>query len=424
MASFGRSGSLVNAFMGRMPVPSVGGDSRMSDVISTASAGGQKRAFESGRDLIDSVMGSVGTKRRFSAADSSLGPFRSSLPASLAAALTSIDTGFSTEDAQTDQIMRQSLTIKPFAQRWEQDYVQMTPIFVSRIEPETYGRAFYSAFSPAVLNFGMELKAVRATVAAQTPALAAALKNDKWTLDKLMPTTGEEFDKMVNFMGAMDVSQDAGVFYSDATKRRGQGAERTITYSVYDRERIFNMFSPSMRRGEFIFFRVGEVDLSYLPNYLDPQGSAVAARRSNDTLRALQVVGGSSRHQHVAIRNSGYDPVTGPDSFTDPREGDVDYIARVTKLAKDFKYQEVDVDEVSGELIWHKFTREEADAISEAERSASQLTYEAYLEGAVKSVGYFRSSNGPAPSQDAILMGHRSHNAMKELQAITVYNVA
>ena len=116
---------------------------------------GAKRSFTGTRDVVDTML-SVTARRRFNTGDSSLQPMRSSLPGQLARGLTVVNTGLSTTNAQTDEIITQPIFAKPFRQGWEQDYVENMPLFSNRAEVDATSAQMYTVASPQVINFALE----------------------------------------------------------------------------------------------------------------------------------------------------------------------------------------------------------------------------------------------------------------------------
>lgn len=333
-------------------------------------------------------MNGVRDKRRFTG-DAGLGAFRQSLIGQLADGLTVVDTGFSTYDVQTDEIISQPIMTKPFREAWQQDYVNETPLFCSRQEPETNALQLYTVASPPVLNFGLELKTLARSRALLDPNAADGLEEMMWSLAHMSASTAADFGEKWNYLGPMTGFLDAGVHSSDASVRRAQNAERVLNFSIYNRARIFNFFGPNVVKGDYLFWCVKEYDVSRLRNFLDPRGHAVQARRQFPA-RELQIMGASSRHIHTAAHNTSYDPVSGGDGFTDPLEkyitnkygsswnGDMDYTARIAKLARDFAV--IDWDE---ETDCPRVHQDGADAMDSPQQRVEasgvpQLVYEAY----------------------------------------------
>lgn len=96
-----------------MQVPTPSEDRRMADIMV-----GAKRPMTGTRDVVDTML-SITSRRRFNTGESSLTPMRSSLPSQLARGLTVVNTGLSTTNAQTDEIITQPIFAKPFRQGWE-----------------------------------------------------------------------------------------------------------------------------------------------------------------------------------------------------------------------------------------------------------------------------------------------------------------
>jgi len=446
------SRAFTDGIMSRLQVPTPGSDERMGDVLVDTN----KRPLVTSSDFVSSIMTGVQSKRRFMG-DSGLGAFRDSLRGQLAEGLSVVNTGFSTTDAQSDEVISQPIYAKAFREAWHQDYVNETPLFCSRKEPETNSLQMYTVASPQVLNFGLELQSIKRTRALLNPGAAADFEETLWSLGHMMAESAADFGDKWNYLGPMTGFLDAGVHSSDASVRRAQNAERMLNFSIYNRARIFNFFGDNVVKGDYLFWCVKAYDVSRLKNFLDPRGHAVAARRQFPA-HEMQVMGASSRYIHAPTHNSAYEPVTGPDSFTDPGKSDTDYTARIAKLATDFR--PIDFDEYDRPSFR---AMNDADAVAEAVRAVPELVYEAYLEGywydcrvrartrlilslfdthSMK-VGYARAKEGRNPTESALLEAHRSHvrcafvsriagvthslsfaqEAMKRLQSLTIYHM-
>jgi hypothetical protein len=396
----------------RMVVPAPGEDKRMSDVRPDMN----KRSLASTSDFVSTMMMGTLNKRRFTG-DQGLGAFRASMSGQLAQGLSVTNTGFSTTDVQTDQVISQPIFAKAFKEAWQADYVEMTPLFCSSQEPETSSLQMYTVASPAVLNYGLEAQTIRRTRAILNPAAAADFEETAWSLGHLQADSAMDFAMKWNYLGPMTGFSDGDVHSSDASVRAASNAERLLNYSVFNRARIFNMFGPDLVAGDYLFWCIKEYDVSRNRNHLDPRGVSKAARRRFPAYE-LQVMGASQHFIHTGIHNSSYDPISGPDSFTDPSESDLDYISRAARLAAD--YRPIDIDEYDRAVV-----RADGADGSVADRldETPQLIYDAYMEGYCMKVGYARAKNGRDPTVSALAEAHRSHNEMKKLQALTIYHL-
>jgi len=416
------SRQFTNMLASRLVVPSPYEDERMADVMT----GGQKRNFSGVRDLTETVISTM-NKRRFTG-DAALGPLRSAVPDQLSRRMNVVNTGFSSGSAHTDEEIVAPLFAKPFAQGWEQDYVEKMPLFSNRVEPEQHSMNMHTLASVQVLNFVSELGALtdsRNALVARA-GVADELVQMREYLEYMIPSVkpGVAVDSLASsiaekwaYLGPMMTFQDAGIHSSDAQVRRAQGAQRMINFSVYNRAKTFNVFGEQVRKGDQLFFVAKEIDVSHLKNFVDPRGQAVVARTTFPA-RAMQVVGFSQHDAPVPFHNTGYDPVSGPDSFADPVAGDRDYVQRARRIAQD--YQIIDIDDGTDAI---SFRGTESDAVREHLRSTPELVYRAYMEGTVFKVGTARSFEGRRPSNAAIREGLRSHEAMKRLQTVEIYNV-
>jgi len=219
-----------------------------------------------------------------------------------------------------------------------------------------------------------------------------------------------------SYLGPMHTFLDSDRHSSSASVRRSQGAQRMINWSVFNRSKTFNMFSPELRKGDHMFFAIKEVDVSHIKDFVDPRGSAVVARTTFPA-RALQVVGFTERDAPIAFHDTSYDPIDNA-NFTEPGAEDLDYIERARRLAQEYAPIEIFDDEVR-----FVTSNSESDAVAEALRQTPELVYRAYMEGRTYKVGVARSFEGRRPSLNAIAEAHRSHSAMKQLQSVEIYNV-
>jgi len=418
----------TDMLMSKLKVPTPDGDSRMGDVL----YGGNKRSFGSATDFVDNLM-AVQKRTRFSG-DAALGPLRDVMPDQLARGMTVVNTGFSTTDAQTDEIITQPIFAKPFPQGWEQDYVEHTPLFCNRVEPELTSMSMHTVASVQVLNFALELgdltrsrNAVmaRAGIDEQLEEMHEYLRYMIPSVDRRTGDThlAQDFARKWNYLGPMTTFQDAGIHSSVAAERRAQGAQRMLGYSVFNRAKVFNMFSPHVSKLDAMYFVCKETDVSHLKNFIDPRGQAVVARTTFPAT-ALQVTGFSDSGSAFPPHNTSYNPLSGPDSFTDPAAGDRDYIARAHRIAQDYKPLELDANDeptfTPAAKIAQQYGR---SSVQEILAEVPQLVYDAYMEGTVKKIGYARHFEGRRPSDAAIKEGLRSHDAMKMLQVIEIYHM-
>ena len=286
-----------------------------------------------------------------------------------------------------------------------------------------------------MLNFILELACIRANARLLDPTLKRRLDYDsyvetcrphtpgslsrahRYTLRALAVTHADEFDDAWNYLGPMSSHQTFAPHAGDARVRAAARGERQLTFSTWNRAPTKNMFGAQLKPGSYLFYQISYTNTAaQSPVLLDPRGNGIAARTGRDDQRALQVTGGSSFHVHTASGNSSYEPVTGPESFTDPVDSDADYIARLTKMAGDYK--ELEIDEFTGRPSWRKV--HDADAINERVRMVPELVYNAYMEGEVRKAGYYFGDSITHDSAQAIADAHRSHDKQKMLTDIKV----
>jgi hypothetical protein len=381
---------------------------------------GAKRSFTGTRDVVDTML-SVTARRRFNTGDSSLQPMRSSLPGQLARGLTVVNTGLSTTNAQTDEIITQPIFAKPFRQGWEQDYVENMPLFSNRAEVDATSAQMYTVASPQVINFALELGDLtrarnaivgRAGVANELVELAEYL-------EYMTAETPAQFADRWNYLGPMTTFKDSGVHSSSSAVRRVGGAQRMLGFSMFNRCKTFQCFAPNVQKGQYLFFGCKEQDVSHLRNFVDPRGEAVVARTTYPAT-ALQVYGFSEKDAPSGpYASTAYDPKVGPESFKDPLAGDRDYVSRATRMTQEYK--PIEIDPVTDKI---RFVQTDApDLVSEMLRETPEIVYRAYMEGWVKRVGVARHFEGRAPTRSAIAEAMRSHDKMKLLPVVEVVNL-
>ena len=395
--------------MAGMQVPGYAEDVRVRDAIP-----GQKRAIFSAQDVADSMLTSV-TGKRFRG-EAVLGPLRAALPDQLARGLRVVNTGFSTTDAQTDQIITQLVFARPFPQRWEQGYVEKSALFANRSEATFGVLGMHTVADVPVLNFLLELGALQSRQQTLVPRAGIVTELDQLAarFGELTATTAAEARDRWNFLGPMTTFQDAGIHSSMEPVRRAQGAERMLGWSVFNRSHTFNLFGTHLKRGDQLYYVCRDYDMSPYQHFVDPHGNAVVARSSYPA-QALQVRG-FSESSAAFPPPSTYDPKEGPDSFKNPHDGDADYVRRAHKMAAEWKPIKADGDGVP--VRDASVTDETVQSIV---ASIPQVVYNAYMTGTVYRVGIARHTEGRAPTEAQILDAHRSQEKMKLLQTVEIY---
>jgi hypothetical protein len=398
----------------RLAIPSALADERMSDVKANTA----KRPLVTSSDFVSTLTAAVQAKRRFVG---DLPPFmRMPNQGSLVDGMRVVNTGFSTEDAQTDETVSQPVFAQPFPDGWEQEYVEQTPLFCSSYQPGMAEMQIFSIASPAVVNFGLELKSqmrARALLAPDADA-ADALDEVMWSLQHLTADDADDFAAKWKLLGPMTSMLSTSITTSRSSSEvaRATTNARLLTYACSNRGRYFNMFDPHVRKGAYLFFCARDYDMSHNRTFVDVHGHAVAARREFPAFE-LQVMGASETFTHAPSHNSSYNAVSAhDDAFTDPTRADTDYMARAVKLAKDYRPLELD------EFDRPTFRAYGADSSVQSRiEEAPELVYRAYMEGRCQKVGYARSTDGAAPTEAAVRDAHRSHHVMKQLQTLSVY---
>jgi len=391
-----------SAIISALQVPSYDSDRRVRDVLP-----GQKRGLTSAQDVADSLL-TTAMGKRFRGGEA-LGPLRSAVPDQLARSMTVVNSGISTVDSQTDEIITQLVMVKPFPQRWEQGYVEKTTLFASRSE-EMFGLPnVHTVADVPVMNFLLELGSLAKRQYAFAPRgnMVSELADMFTRFKDLIADSGEDWAAKWNLLGPMTTFQDAGIHSSYEPARRAQGAERMLGYSVYNRALTFNLFAPELQRGQQLFYVCKDVDMSDSPNFLDPHGNAVVARTAYPAF-VPQVVGFTDKQAAFPFHNTSYRS----DEFTDPREGDLDYVRREHRLRQE--YCEYEVDDETGRVHMR-------DCAADDKEIVPQIVYDAYMIGSVKRLGLARYTEGRAPTEAEIRRAHRSQERMKLLQTVEIY---
>ena len=178
--------------------PPSGEDRRVRDVMP-----GQKRGIFNAQDLADSMSQSVSGKRF--RGDAILGPLRSVLPDQLARGLNVVNTGFSTTDAQTDEIITQLVYARPYHQHWEQGFVNNTTLFANRTEHIFDTPNVHTVADVPILNFLCELSDTiqkQRNYAPRGNALEV-LSEMSQIYEALLPTSSADFWAKWNLLGPM-----------------------------------------------------------------------------------------------------------------------------------------------------------------------------------------------------------------------------
>ncbi len=412
--------SFTDMIIGGAQVPSAD-DRRVRDVVFPHT----KRALPSAQAMADGLLNEMSGKRFRGA--SALAPMFGALPASLVDGMRVINSGLSTNDAQTDEIITQCIFAKPYPQHWEQGFVEKTALFCNRVEPDRSTKGVYTVADVPILNFSLELAQMTRT---RNALLHGGGANDLDELSDLasrfeymLAGTADEFMEKWNLLGAMTTFQDASVYSSNADVRRANGGQRMLGFSVFNRAWTFNLFSPNVRIGERLYFVVKEVDISHLRNLVDPLGRSVVARTVFPA-RALQITGMTQSDMAFVPYDTSYQGAGDGLAAGDPAESDRNYVHRQMRCAYDYRRAEYDATTDTLKIYTVDMEPENVRRnLQELLDEQPQIVYDAYMEGRVMSVGYARRLDGRAPSASAIFEGHRSQDKMKLLQTVEIWNI-
>lgn len=399
----------MSEFLGALQVPSYAGDQRIRDV-----APGQKRGIQTADDFADSLLASVSGKRFRGSGLAQ--PLRNALPDAFARGLNVVNTGFSTTDAQTDEVITQCVFARPYAQGWERNFIEQSPLFASATEPIFGMNEVYTVADPPVMNYLLELGDLtdKAQAFAPRAGIGAELDMQSRRFKHLIPRSAEEWAVMWSFLGPMTTVEDGSVPYGGSSLTNHiAGTERLLGYSVYNRALTFNLFGTRLRRGDQLYYDCKEVDLSKSRNFVDPAGNAVVARTSYHP-RALQVIGYTDSQAPFPVGNTSYD-----DADARPREADLDYVRRAHRMAQEYRpmvWREDETLPEGGELAYRRLDEDAANP-----DNAPAIIFDAYMIGEAKKVGTARHFLGRAPTDAQIAEGLRSQSAMMQLQTVEIY---
>jgi len=380
-------------------------DQRMRDVVQSA---GSKRPIFQAQDIAEAMMMSVSGKRF--RGDAAVAPMRSALPQQLARGLNVVNTGFSTTDAQTDEVITQCIFARPFPERWEQGFCEQTALFASAAEKMFGIPNVHTVADVPTLNYLLELGDLTDKGTAQNNAYEVRSELDRLAgrYDDLVARTAGEFSEKWNFLGPMTTVLDNAPHSSFESVRRAHGSERMLGYSIFNRARTFNLFDEHIKSGDQLFFVCKEVDLYDPQQFLDPRGNPIVTRTAYPS-RALQVQGLAESGSSFAAHN------TNTDDSIEPAARDLDYMQRQARIKNEFRSYDFDPDTESMRLVTNP------DDVQELMESVPETVYDAYMCGSVVRVGVARSKEGRAPSAMQIREAHRSQEKMKLLQTVNLW---
>jgi len=344
----------------------------------------------------------------WAAAPGAVSAFVSTMPARMMNDRVSIrDSGLSTTDQQTDEVIAHPLVIRPFhVHRWERDYVPGTLLFTNRKEPPSRSRAMPAAASIPVLNYLAELWAIRRERQLRDPSARLPLEEEP---EDYSPADGHDFAQKWNA---------ASVFYtksggSDRLDRPGAREHCISTVAMGRVPATFNIFGEFIQRGAVLY----TVAKDYPPTrreFIDPRG-AVVADRPVFPEPFFQIRG-------CTDRTMGFLP-----HVTDPAYGlaeacDTDYVRRQQRIARD--YVEFDFDEYGNPVsVRHADSLADSAAaqVQEAGASLPDIIYAAYMEGDTRRIGVASYVNGPNPTARELAEAHRVSSVMHRLQQVQLF---
>jgi len=370
-------------------------------------------------DIIDSA-NELFSSKRFAGHGAFESQFRAAVPDQLAAGMHFLDTGFATSDQQTDQIVVVGNVARSFEDGgYEQSYVANMPLWASA--QETIHDEQYEAVtlaSPAVLNYLFELGSVaeQANALVRRGAVPETLTDLAERYKPLIAATALEAEQKWSLLGNMASVLDSTRYANSTAARLARGpTERLIGTSTTERSHVFNCFAPDLRPGDRVFWVFRDVDISWTNALLDPHGNAVVGRAAYPP-RTLQVVGFS--HRQVDVIGHDSSATRSIFDFSDPRDEDLDYVRRATRLRT--QWIPFDWDENAAPGDEYKPREPEAD-LAGALAEVPELVYDQYMYGYATAAGIVRSVAGRHTDTGAIRWGLRSNEKIKQLPVVELY---
>jgi len=363
-----------------------------------------------GNVLASKIMGSS-----FAGNRSSVSEIAQSLPGSLGQSMSVVDTGYSTQDQQTGEVITTPLVIRPwFQDGWERTFIEGTTLFTNLAEPWTgNAKGMHAAASVPILNYFSE-RAARTAAAERKNAgrgagRAVVRAHGRVNVDDYSARDAQDFDRKWALAGTMTSDMKSN------TSMRSR--ERMIGVAAYGRvPKVFNMFGENVRPGERLYFVTKRYPAAS-SSYVAPDGTTQAQYTSFP--EPFLQTRGATDSGYGFIPHCTQHPGSVSGAHGGPREPDRDSVDFERTLAQEYREYEWDEENDTFMSVVRDIAAEEGQ--QEAVNSAPQFAYEAYEEGSVKFVGVAKTLTGHAPSAKGLSEAHRDINRMVKLQTVEVW---
>lgn len=313
-----------------------------------------------------------------------------------------IDTTTGTE--QTNYTASQPMWARPYKHyAWQNKYTECMPLWCARtgIDPNSREVKLTTLASLPVLNYLCEEASTARTDSVVYDSTVEAVRARQHQLaSPLATSTVEQFLAAWSFMGAMRNDLISG--FGEPPPMMGN-QQRLINVDVAGRGRLFNVFAPSPKVGDCLYFITKKVQ-SPFEYFWNPEGEPVARRvPSEKSPPILQTFGWCSSDGSVPSFN------TSTSDTEEPTMTNVDFWDRDKRITQVYQITEYDAD--SDRLIVRPPTGDAEDV--------PQLEWDMYSQGSISRVGYVNQVSRSADLA-TILKGHRDHNAMITLPVLEV----
>jgi hypothetical protein len=382
-----------------------------------------KRVFEEASGMYLDMVDRVASKRlragdsavaRALTADGTLRAFASG---------TLLDTGLSTSDAQTDQRIRQTIMVKPYAKGYEQNFAEGSTLFCHKRERLNDRPGIHTVADVPTLNYFNELAADRAHAfangALQGAAREAAVRGLRLHGSHLGFTDPHRFKATWAWIGNMASSTRSGAG-EVVTGVQAADTQRTVSVSCLDRSYAFNLFGERVRRGHQLFFTLKPRDVSGNRGLVDPRGVAVPGGRPGAAQYALQLQGFSD-FEAPPHDSSCADMVSFARAPAGaPHDEDADYVERAHRMVTEYKH--IEWDESTDQLVVKSVLEHAGGDVQEARNEVNEIVYTAYMTGCRPyHLGVARDTVGRPVGEERRARAHRSQREMITLPLVEMY---
>lgn len=349
----------------------------------------------------------------FSGDRTAVAPVVQSLPGGMGASMSVVNTGFSTMDQQTGEIMTQPIVIRPwFQDGWEKTFIPGTSLFVNNAEPWTgNAKGMHAAASVPILNYFSE-RGARAKAGGKGAGPFSGPRS-RANVDDYSAFDEQDFARKWSHVGVMTTDMK-----SDASWR---ARERMIGVSTFGRQgKVFNLFGENVRPGDRLYYVTKRYPAASSA-FIAPDGTT-QAQYTSFPKAFLQTRGATDKGAGFVPHCTDHPGSVGGGggaSGDDPSDADRDSWEADCRLAQE--YREYEWDEEGGTFMAVVRNIAEEEGRQEAVASAPELVYRAYQEGHVTYVGVAKTLMGHPPSQKTLAEAHRNIHRMVKLQTIELW---